>query len=202
MSEWETYILTDYQIRFDPQALVLDVGCGDGNQMKILSQQTPSVIGIDLDASALRHCQAQGFSVARAFAEQIPIQSRVLDGVLCKVVLPYTSEHLVISEFGRLLKPRGKCYLSCHGAGYYLRYLLLSPSWKQRIYGLRAIVNTWFWIVTGRRLPGFLGDTIYQSRQRLARYFRENSLGLTQDIPSRSFLGFPVFIYLELEKLS
>jgi SAM-dependent methyltransferase len=202
MSEWETYILADYRIEFDPEALVIDVGCGFGEQMKMLRQQVRSIVGIDLDPDALSHCRAQGFSVARACAGRIPIQSGTVDGVLCKVVLPYTNEHLVIREFGRLLKPRGRCYLSGHGAGYYLRYLLLSGSWKQRFYGLRSLVNTWVWILTGRRLPGFLGDTIYQSRRRLARYFQENQLSLRQDTPSKSFLGFPVFIYQEVEKLS
>jgi hypothetical protein len=34
MSEWDGYILKDYRIHFDPAALVLDVGCGQGDQMK------------------------------------------------------------------------------------------------------------------------------------------------------------------------
>lgn len=200
MSEWESYILADYRIEFDPEAFVLDVGCGCGEQMAALRPRVRAVVGIDLDAGVLSRCRALGFSVARARAERIPIQSETMDGVLCKVVLPYTDERRAVSEFGRLLKPLGRCYLSGHGAGYYLRYLLLSASWKQRFYGLRSLLNTWVWIVTGRRLPGFLGDTIYQSRRRLAEYCRENRLSLKQDTPSKRFLGFPVFIYQELEK--
>jgi SAM-dependent methyltransferase len=201
MSEWEGYILKDYEFHFDQEALVLDVGCGQGNQMKQLIEKGSSVIGIELELSALDHCRSQGLSVVRAYAEQVPLKPSCLDGILCKVVLPYTHEEQVISEFGRLLKPGGRCYLICHGAGYYLEYLLLSPSLKRRFYGLRSLLNTWVWIVTGRRLPGFLGDTIYQSRRRLSKYFQVNNLSLLEDTASKRFLGFPVFTYQLIKKI-
>ena len=163
MSEWEGYILEDYKYYFEPETLVLDVGCGHGSQMKELIQQGSMAIGVDLDFAALEYCRSQELSVLRAYAELVPLKDSSLDGILCKVVLPYTREEQVIREFGRLLKPGARCYLNCHGAGYYLKYLLLSRSWKQRFYGLRSLVNTWMWVITGHRLPGFLGDTIYQS---------------------------------------
>ncbi len=49
-------------------------------------------------------------------------------------------------------------------------------------------------------LPGFRGDTLYQSRRRLAKYFRENELALLENIPSKRFLGFPVFTFQPIEK--
>lgn len=200
MSEFEGYILKDYRINFDQKKLVLDVGCGNGNRMKHLIQQGNSVIGVDLDISALNYCRSQGLSVLRARAEQVPIKDFCLDGILCKVVLPYTREEQVISEFSRLMKPGGRCNLICHGAGYYLNYLLLSASWKERFYGLRSLVNTWVWMILGRCLPGFLGDTMYQSRRRLSKYFRVNALSILEDAPSKCFLGFPVFIYQLINK--
>jgi SAM-dependent methyltransferase len=200
MSKWDDYILKGYNISFRPGALVLDVGCGQGNQMEELIGQGSSAVGIDLDLSALTSCRARGLNVMRAYAEQVPVRDSCLDGILCKVVLPYTREEEVIREFSRLLKPGGRCYLLCHGAGYYLNYMLASHSWKERVYGLRALVNTWFWALTGRRLPGFLGDTIYQSRRRLAKYFREDGFSLLEDTPGRRFLGLTVFTYQLLEK--
>ncbi|MBC7910896.1 MAG: methyltransferase domain-containing protein [Pyrinomonadaceae bacterium] len=200
MSEWDGYILKDYRIHFDPETVVLDVGCGQGNQMKELAHQGSLMIGIDLDLSALVHCRSEGLSVLRAYAEQVPLKDSSLDGIVCKVVLPYTREEQVIREFGRLLKPGGRCYLQCHGAGYYLKYLLQPPVWKQSFYGLRSLVNTWTWAITGRRLPGFMGDTIYQSRRRLAKYFHQNGLSLLDDTHSDRFLGFPVFTYQIIEK--
>ena len=200
MSEWEGYILEDYRIHFDQETVVLDLGCGRGHQMKQLVEQGTSVIGVDLDLSALIFCRSQQLSVLLASAEQVPFKDSCVDGILCKVVLPYTREEQVISEFSRLLKPGGRCYLICHGAGFHLGYLLLPHSWKHRFYGLRGLVNTWVWNITGRRLPGFLGDTIYQSRRRLSKYFKVNGLSLLEDTPSKRFLGFPVFTYQLIKK--
>jgi SAM-dependent methyltransferase len=200
MSEWTGYILEDYGFEFGPGMLVLDIGCGCGEQMKELERQGCRVIGLDLSMSDLIRCKDRGLDVLRARAERVPIGDAGVDGIVCKVVLPYTVEDQTIREISRLLRAGGRCYLSCHGAGYYLKYLLLPRSWKQSFYGLRTLVNTWLWVATGRRLPGFLGDTIYQSRRRLAKYYDEAGLRLLRDTPSKKFLGTPVFTYQLLEK--
>ena len=200
MTEWEGYYPDDARVPFQPGMLVLDVGCGSGYQMKQLLELGCSLIGLDIDLTALRECRHKRLSVVTAQAEQIPFTDASCDGILCQVVLPYTREEEVIAEFARLLKPGGVCYLTCHGAGYSMRYILFSPVLKHRFYGLRTLVNTWLWLLTGRRLPGFLGDTIYQSRRRLAKYFREYDLCLVEDIASKRFLGFPVFTFQTLEK--
>jgi len=118
-----------------------------------------------------------------------------MDGVVCKVVMPYTDEARVMGEMGRVLKPGGRAIVCYHGAGYYLRYLLEGPSWKRRLYGLRTLVNTWAYALTGRRLPGLAGDTLYQSRRRLARYYRAGGIVLVADSPARDYLTYPVFVY-------
>lgn len=201
MSEWESYLLHDYRITFDPDTLVLDIGCGRGSQMEELRLHGVNVIGLDLEHSVLLKCRSKGLDVLRGRAEQLPIKEDSVDGILCKVVLPYTREDQAIKEFNRVLKSGGICYLNGHGAGYYLKYLLLSPSFKQRFYGLRSLVNTWLWVLAGSRLPGFMGDTTYQSRRRLNRYFSENRFNLSKDTPSKRFLGFPVFTYQIIQKL-
>jgi SAM-dependent methyltransferase len=202
MSEWNGYLAEDYKFDFRPGSLVLDVGCGYGRQMERLNERGCSTIGIDLDAFALSVCHRQGLCVLKARAEQIPLASARLEGIICKVVISYSEEDKVIREIGRLLKPGAKCYLVSHGAGYYLRYLLFGRVSKDRIYALRTLVNTWLWSATGWRLPGFLGDTTYQSHRRLAKYFRENGLSLCQETAAKDFLGFPVFIYQIIQKIA
>jgi SAM-dependent methyltransferase len=202
MSEWKSYTNEGYEISFDPGMLVLDVGCGPGEQMQELSRQGCLAIGLDLDFHALSHCHSLGLPVLQARAEQIPIADASLDGIICKVVLPYTREDQVISEIGRLLKPGARCYLICHGAGYYLKYLLRPPSWKYRLYGLRALINTWIWVLTGRRLPGFVGDTIYQSRRRLTKYYRDNGLRVIEDARGKNFCGATVFTQQIIHKIA
>jgi len=54
--------------------------------------------------------------------------------------------------------------------------------------------------VTGRRLPRFLANTLYQSNRRLVRYYGAADLELVADPPTRRFLRLPVYIYHELRK--
>jgi len=197
---WEQQIFDDIRGQFGPGTFVLDIGCGPGQQMETLSGQGCDVIGIDIDFSALVQCRSKSLSVLQASAEHIPIRDAGVGAILCRVVLPYTQEQEVIREISRILKPGGRCYLSGHGSGYYWQYLLRMLPWKQRFYGLRSLINTWFQISTKRSLPGFWGDTLYQSKSRLNRYCRNNRLRLVRDVSGGTFLGFPVFINQIVEK--
>jgi SAM-dependent methyltransferase len=179
---------------FPVSAVVLDVGCGIGRQLA----QAPGrlKIGVEPDLASAVQSRERGFPVVRAYAEHLPFAAESFDGVICKVVLCLTVEDQAIREIGRVLKRNSKGYLAFNGSGYYLRYLLLG-SWKDRIYGLRTLLNTWWWVMVHRRLPGFIGDTIYQSNRRLQRYFKSNGLHVVSE-QHKSFLGFPVFIYVEV----
>jgi SAM-dependent methyltransferase len=200
---WQGYVLKDYSfVDFTPGTLVMDVGCGSGMELQELSQRGCLAIGIDVDRGSLANCQRSGLEVLQACAEQMPVKNESIDGLICKGVIPYTDVPKAFSEIGRVLRPGAVGYCCNLSAGYYLRYLLLGPSWKFRFYGLRTLVNTWLYAVTGRRLPGFLGDTIYQSRPRLEKHYQENGLCLLQDCPARSFLGLPVFIYQTIQKVT
>lgn len=201
LNEWKDYVLEEYSFAgFAPGALVLDLGCGEGTQLKELHERGCRAIGIDLDRKSISNCWNWSLRVLHGSAEQIPVKNASVDGLVCKVVIPYTDEVRVLNEISRVLKPGAIANLCYHGAGYYIRYLLLSPSWRFRFYGLRTLVNTFFYVVTGQRLPGFFGDTIYQSRQRLRKYYLKNGLKLLRDSPTKTFLGLPVFIYHSIQK--
>ena len=181
---------------FPENAALLDIGCGVGNQLA--EAVAGFKVGVDVDPNCASKCQQRGIPAILGKAEHLPITDRSFDGVICKVVLPLTVEDLTIAEIARVLRSGGKCYLITIGSGYYLRYLLLSRSLKYRFYGLRTLINTWVWVATHRRLPGFVGDTTYQSRRRLRRYFKSNRLQVVKEQRS-SFFGLPVFIYTELD---
>jgi len=204
---WSSYILYDYSFSdFSPATCVVDVGCGRGAQLEQVVARGCRAIGVDLDGEALAVCAKQGLTVVRARAEALPFRAGSLDGLICKVALPYTDEARALGEFARVLAPSGTAFVSSHGSGFYLRCLLGppgllgSPHWKERFYGLRAIINTWLYAVLGWRLPGFLGDTVYQTRGRLGRAYRRLGLRLVEDTRSPSFMGLPVFIYQKLER--
>ena len=180
--------------RYRPGGFVLDVGCGEGLQLANLRQAGYRAIGLELAAEPAQACRATGHCVIIARAESLPFRSDSCDGVLCKVVLPYTDERRAIEEIGRVLVKGGVAVLYLHGLGYSLRYLLKPDVWKRSVYAARTIVNTLVYRLSGRRLPGFLGDTIFQSERQLRRYYRAAGLTVEAAIPSRRFLGQPVFI--------
>ena len=202
MGEWDKYVAADFRLEFPAGSLVLDVGCGEGAQMRELIDAGCRAVGIDVSDECLAACRGKGLAVLKAPAENIPLADASLDGIVCKVVLPYLWEKEAIAEFARLLKPGGKAYFIGHGAGYYLNYLLLSRSPMLRIYALRSLANTWFHNLTGHRLPGFLGDTVYQSHRRLGQNYDRGSMEVREETASKKFMGFPVFIYQAVEKVA
>lgn len=188
-----TYVLSQ-SFDFPASATILDVGCGIGKQL--VEAKGRLKIGVEPDVPSAVESLRRGFPVIRAYAENLPFPNDTFDGIICKGVLCLTREDEAMSEITRVLKGKCKGYLAFNGSGYYLRYLVLG-SGKDRLYGLRAIVNSWWWVLTHRRLPGFIGDTMYQSPRRLRRYFKSNGLKVLSE-RHKTFLGFPVFIYTEV----
>lgn len=194
--DWQPYVLPQPFI-FSHDSTVLDIGCGIGNQLAECSGRLK--IGVEPDSRFASQCHKRGYLTLRAQAERLPFANASFDGIICKVVLPLTIEDQAVNEIARVLKANGKCYLITIGCGYYIRYLLLSRSLAFRFYGLRTLINTWWWSLTHLRLPGFVGDTTYQSHHRLRRYFASNRLILITE-RTTTFLGLPVFIYCELRR--
>src|SRR5438552_8741580 len=81
-------------------------------------------------------------SVIQGKDERLPFLSGSFDGVICKVVLPYTNERTTIGEIGRVLRLAGTAYVVSHGAGYYLRYFLRPPRFTFVYMGRAALLNT------------------------------------------------------------
>jgi ubiquinone/menaquinone biosynthesis C-methylase UbiE len=192
------YILPDFDFAdFETNMFVVDIGCGSGGQLKKLQARGCRAIGIDPDRSRVNACTQRGVSAIEGQAEKLPFANATFDGVICKSIIPYTRPPAAFREIQRILKPGAVgqfCYMS---SGFYLRYLLLGPDhWlRHRFYGLRTLINTWFFTVTNRALPGLFGDTTYQSHRQLRRYYKENGFTLVRETPSRRFAGLPVFIY-------
>jgi len=199
--EWVGYIAEDFSFTdFPPGVRVLDVGFGGGVQMRELVSRGCRSIGIEADRELVVRGRTFGLPVCRAVAEHLPFQAGVFDGVISKVVVPYTRERTAIAEIGRVLRQGGIAHVSYHGAGYYLRYLLTDRNWKRRVYAARVLVNTWLYALTGRRLRGFWGDSLYQTERRLHRYYKQAGVDVARMHPSARYLGVPVFIYHTLRR--
>lgn len=186
---------------FPAGAQVLDVGFGACTQLAAVEANGGVAYGVELDPDLVHAARARGFTnVQQAPAEGLPFPDGTFDGVICKVVTPYTDEAKAIAEWARVLRPGGTALVSYHGAGYYLRYLLDGDDWKHRVYAARALANTWVYRWTARRLPGFIGDTIYQAESRLARHYARAGLTVEAREHGRAFMGFPVFIFHRLRR--
>ncbi len=196
MSQWSPYLLPEFDFAAFPRdARVLDVGCGEGEQLDVLRERGCHPVGVDLSSASLQRCRRQGGRVARAVAEALPVATASCDGLICKVVLPYTDERRAVAEMARVLRPGGMARISGHGSGYFLWYVVHGERLAFRAYGLRALLNTMVYRLFGRRLPGFVGDTIAQSGRSLRRAYDAAGLALQEEVPSPRFLGCPVFIY-------
>src|SRR5215204_1754444 len=199
--DWAGYIDQEFVFAdFPAGSRVLDIGFGTGEQMRRIGARGCRSVGLEIDPGLARNGRLAGLSVCRAQAEHLPFATAGMDGVVCKVVIPYTDEEKAVSEIARVLRPGGIARVSYHGSGYFLRYLIADSNWRRRVYGLRTIVNTFFYGLTGLRLSGFWGDTLYQSERRLRRYYAAHGLELVDARPSPGFAGAPVFIYHVLRR--
>ncbi len=101
MSEWAGYLLDDFRFEFAAGSKVLDLGCGDGAQLSTFAGQDVWACGIDPSIAALQACRKQSLAVIQGRGEHLPFLPGSFDGVICKVVLPYTrvahhAEHLAL----------------------------------------------------------------------------------------------------------
>jgi SAM-dependent methyltransferase len=174
---------------------VLDVGSGDGRLMRELARIGCEVVGLEIDRSQVAATRAAGLDVHEGRAEALPFATGSFDRITCSVVLPYTDEEQAIGEWARVLKPGGYASLTSHGLGYALLFVLGAPDLKQRFYGGRMLANTACYRAFGRRLPGFLGDTLCQTSRRLGRYYARFGFVLEEEtVVGRSVAGSPEFL--------
>jgi SAM-dependent methyltransferase len=201
VDNWSPFLAEDYSFcEFPAGARVVDIGFGEGTQMRAAAVSGCRMFGVEYDAARAARAAAAGLTVCRASAERLPFAEASFDGVICKVVLLLTDEARSIAEIARVLRPGGTARISYHGPGYSLRYIVEDPDWRRKVYGVRTLVNTAVYRLTGRRLPGFVGDTLFQTTARLQRYYAACGLELVQEHPSRRWRGVPVFIYHTVRK--
>lgn len=185
---------------FPPGARVLDVGCGSGDHLRELLAKGCDALGVEYDRSVVQKLRQDGLSVVQGRAEELPFDDASFDAIVCSVVVPYTDERRAISEWSRVLKPGGQVRASYHGVAYFLNYLLHGPGWRLRLYGGRTLVNSCLYRLTGRRLPGFWGDTLYQSLGRLRRYYAREELQLVHEYLRPGLGGLRDIFFHHLEK--
>ena len=91
---------------------ILDVGCGTGANLEMLSQ-FGSAEGVDVSAQALDFCRARGLELVKeGAAEQLPYEDNSFDLVTGLDVVEHLDDDVVgLSEMRRVTRPGGKVVL-------------------------------------------------------------------------------------------
>lgn len=113
-----------------PKGLLIDVGCGNGDKLKLAQQLGWRALGIELDASAVKVALAQDVNVIQGGYEELAAYAGQADCVICSHVLEHVHNP---SRLLRLLldtlKPDGVLLLTVPNAASYLR-AHYGPNWR------------------------------------------------------------------------
>jgi ubiquinone/menaquinone biosynthesis C-methylase UbiE len=103
---------------FGPNAQMLDVGCGPGQDMAWFEGHNITVTGVDYTQAMLEIARTRVHgSLVQADMRQMPFEARCIDGMWCNsslLHLPKTDSPAALLEFKRVLKPDGILFLAVH----------------------------------------------------------------------------------------
>lgn len=86
----------------------VDVGCGSGRNMQLLSCHADWVMGFDRSPAALELASAHGFPTSQADGQAIPLADSSVDLLTAFDVLEHLDDDLAaLDEFHRVLRPDG-----------------------------------------------------------------------------------------------
>lgn len=99
------------------QALVLDVGCGQGVALQHFVKRGCRPVGITLNATDMEECRKQGYTVAQMDQSFLDFDDGTFDLVWARHVVEHSIfPYYTLMEFARILKPGGLLYLEVPGA--------------------------------------------------------------------------------------
>lgn len=92
----------------DRRPRILDVGCGTGANLKMLSEFGDAE-GVDISPDALEFCQKRGLEVKLGAAEALPYQPGTFDVVTALDVVEHLDDDVAgLREIHRVLRPGGR----------------------------------------------------------------------------------------------
>ena len=184
-----------------PGQSILDVGCGYGEFMILLTDLGGRVSGIEIDLNLVNYCRGLGLDVQEGFAEELPFQDSSFDRIVCGGVLPFTDERKAVAEWERVIKPGGRIFATYLGLGYGLHEAFMGANYKRRIYGAvcwRIPIGIGLW-AAGCQASS---ETPFaRARTGFGPTYRTLGLVLEQEIISGTVAGLPRYICHRLAEL-
>jgi len=107
-------IVFNWLVDLQHQHKILDVGCGTGINLIYLKRRANFVIGIDSSKEAIDFCKLRGHkTLCQADILSLPLKDNSIDIILALDVLEHIdNDELAISELHRVLKPKGKLFIT------------------------------------------------------------------------------------------
>lgn len=158
----------------------LIIGCGQGDEIKLLSADSAAALDLSLNAllTAAKKVPSAGYLQGNAL--QLPFDSNTFDVALCSEVIEHVPDAgQLVSEIARVLKPDGRFYLSTPNwfswwgfarklAEFFLRRPVTSGGQP---------IDNWFYAKDLRKL---LDPYFTVEKRRGIWYFPPTGLGMTR----------------------
>lgn len=109
---------------------LLDVGCGTGEMLRLISETYPKIklTGVDISPNMLDKAKSKIGNIANLIisdSEKLPFDDNSFELVMCNDSFHhYPSPLNVLSEFNRVLKPKGILLISDYCIGFPIRQLM------------------------------------------------------------------------------
>lgn len=111
----KTYLIT----HIPNSSKVLDIGCGEGRNMKSILEVTPNVYGVDMDIKAVEDAKEnfkdnEGVQVVQGEAKNLPFEDKSFDVVTLLMILPNLNKdkEAAFKEAARVLRDNGFVIIS------------------------------------------------------------------------------------------
>lgn len=122
MGKYQNYIRKTrktYLEYFDKKDKILELGCGNGELMKLFQEEKYSIYGVDVNLQAIRHCQKQNLSASHQDAISFLRQNEnTYNGIICSHLI----EHIQYNDIDIFIEC---CYKSLLQKGI---FIIITPN--------------------------------------------------------------------------
>lgn len=138
-----------------PKGLLIDVGCGNGDKLKLAAQLGWQTLGIEMDPSAVQAAQARGLNVVQGGYEQLARYPGQADCVVCSHVLEHVHQPVhLLRLLLETLRPKGVLLLSAPNASSHL-HRHYGENWRGLEAPRHLAIPDAAWLVDWVRGQGF-----------------------------------------------